>query len=164
MKYYKCVQTSFKSASGIEFHTGHFNVDCKVYMTDIQHIFNYIEYGSIILELDNVVNPIYDGECMSIDGPEIPGWYSNEFDVVDFWDLFHNFTYYMTLLIAMGADPTTGNFILLQKALLYNRKGAKYIKENWSSIYKIDNISKYEHQLPEWEQVEKYLAERGFYY
>lgn len=85
-KYYK-ILPSFENRCGFPYHTGFNDLtghlddegrQLKCYFTDVEHIFTYLNYGSIVrsVTFPNTTIIQYDPEKMSVDGPEIPGWYS----------------------------------------------------------------------------------------
>ena len=145
-QFYKIIGANGQTDPNFKFEIGHMdlrnipNVD-GTYVTDIKHIFAYINYGPFLCYIQaDENNIVYDSVSAGL-SQEIPGWKIYEFEVgmIKEW---RNISVIMELIEA-GADPTIENFVLLRNLYANDPTTLNFIKSSWERILSLDYNRRY---------------------
>lgn len=112
-----------------------------LYLTDIKHIFAYLNYGPILCEVEipEDATVVEDDESMWICGPIIPGYRANKINVISMLPLSASLVAH---LISEGADISVDDYNLFSYALYHNKEIWDYLSNRYPK------------------EIEKFLSER----
>lgn len=134
-KYYKIVNSNYGNPNYkiYAFGLNSISEGMEIYFTDLEHIFAYLNYGPILLEIIIPENATveYAPEEMQRDTQSIIGWYSDK--------IYVQSVYYLNNLdvikecIANGADMLCDKCHLYRHALYHDRELWEYLVDNYKT-------------------------------
>ena len=143
-RYYKVVNANFGTPGIHEYSIGTNIYEYKkneslhnrdgLYFTDINNIFNYCNYGPVVLQITipHDAKIIYYPEV--IDSEPIPGWCADKINVEKYY--FLTSTIDVIELLNNGADISAGNFEIIRWSLMNNHELFKFFSYFYGDIVK----------------------------